>query len=454
MKKTIVALGLSLSAVYAFGQQRVNPALDSLRNEKDAGVLASKLQKLGSGSEEQMMLLQQYYGRNRSKVDSLSKVMLVKFPKGRMATNAAQSKIFGEPTGEKQEAMLGEFKKEFPAADLDQLNYSVAYAYLNSKNKAKVLAFAKEIKSADFRYAIIQGLSTLDVKASESVMAGEVAGLSKGEKNADYDKAVSLYSKILTKAGKNKEALGYTKEAYGKAAGKDDELTRNYGYLLAVNGNHAEALPVLEKLAVAGKADEQVKAQLKMSYAKLNPGKDAQAYLTGLQSTLKENIQQQVAKLMVNEASPNFVVSDASGKKVSLADFKGKTIVLDFWATWCAPCKRSFPAMQMAVNKYKNDPNVKFLFIHTWERIADPLTDAKQYLKANNYTFDLYMDDKDPSTKMNPAVALFGVRGIPAKFVIDGQGRIRYKLTGFGGGNDAAVEELSTMIETSRNPGS
>ncbi|SMC56682.1 hypothetical protein [Pedobacter nyackensis] len=60
------------------------------------------------------------------------------------------------------------------------------------------------------------------------------------------------------------------------------------------------------------------------------------------------------------------------------------------------------------------------------------------------------MDLKDATTEKNPAVSLFGVAGIPAKFVIDGSGHIRFKMSGFGGTNDSAVAELSAMIELSR----
>ncbi|WP_090889151.1 TlpA family protein disulfide reductase [Pedobacter rhizosphaerae] len=129
-----------------------------------------------------------------------------------------------------------------------------------------------------------------------------------------------------------------------------------------------------------------------------------------------------------------------------------KTIVLDFWATWCGPCKASFPAMQKLVNKFKGDDQVKFLFIHTWERSATPQKDAIEYLTGNKFNLDLYMDAKDPNTRSNPAVSAFKVMGIPAKFVIDGDGNTRFKLTGFSGGDDAAVAEVSAMINLAKRP--
>ena len=104
--------------------------------------------------------------------------------------------------------------------------------------------------------------------------------------------------------------------------------------------------------------------------------------------------------------------------------------------------------MQLAVDKYKNDPNVKFLFIHTWERgKLDPAVDAKKYITDHHYSFEVLVDRKDPQTGINKVVSDYGVSGIPTKFVIDPNGVVRFVFTGFSGGDDAALAEISSMIE-------
>ncbi len=104
----------------------------------------------------------------------------------------------------------------------------------------------------------------------------------------------------------------------------------------------------------------------------------------------------------------------------------------------------------MAADRYAADPNVKFLFIHTWENVPDPLADATSFLSKRDYKFDLYMDPRNPTTKRSAAADAFKVTGIPAKFIIDGDGKVRFKVSGFEGKNEAAAEEVVQMVEMAR----
>ncbi|WP_230150061.1 TlpA family protein disulfide reductase [Pedobacter sp. Bi27] len=153
---------------------------------------------------------------------------------------------------------------------------------------------------------------------------------------------------------------------------------------------------------------------------------------------------------MIGLPAANFTLKDLDGNAVSLKDLKGKIVVLDFWSTWCVPCKKSFPAMQLAVNTYKNDPSVKFLFIHTWETTKTPVEDVKKYIAQSGFNFQVLMDLKD-ETGHNAAVEDYGVSAIPAKFIIDKAGNIVFKLTGFTGTDAAALQEISERINLAKN---
>lgn len=107
--------------------------------------------------------------------------------------------------------------------------------------------------------------------------------------------------------------------------------------------------------------------------------------------------------------------------------------------------------MQMAVDKYKNDKDVVFLFIDTWERIDKPLPAVKTFIKDNKYTFNVLMDLKDPATQKCDVIESYKVSGIPTKFVIDKNGKIAFRMTGFSGGDESSVAEISAMIESAKS---
>jgi peroxiredoxin len=98
------------------------------------------------------------------------------------------------------------------------------------------------------------------------------------------------------------------------------------------------------------------------------------------------------------------------------------------------------------VAKYKDNPEVKFIFVDTWENGEDKKKGAQDFITANKYSFDVLMDND------NKVVEQFKVEGIPTKFVIDKNGTIRFKSVGFGGSEDKLMDELTAMIDMAGNP--
>jgi len=211
---------------------------------------------------------------------------------------------------------------------------------------------------------------------------------------------------------------------------------------------HEEALPIMEKLVRDGMATDEIKDLFRKSYIR-NGGSSGtfDKRMASLLKELKEKMEQEAKEKIINEPAYVFSLRDMNGKTVSLPDLKGKVVILDFWATWCGPCINSMPAMQKLVNKYKNDSGVLFLFIDTGEKIPDYETAVKKLMDEKNYDFHVLYDVRDPVTTKCPVAAGYLVKGIPTKLVLDGIGNVRYRIVGFAGGNDAAVEELTAMIE-------
>jgi peroxiredoxin len=197
-----------------------------------------------------------------------------------------------------------------------------------------------------------------------------------------------------------------------------------------------------------GKRSVAFKSELKDWFVK-NEGSDSGYHTLEERALLKEKtrLEELIAKLAMNKPAPDFEVLDINGKTISLASLRGKTVVLDFWATWCQPCVASFPGMQKAVNFFRHDPNVVFMFIHTLEKKgSDVKTQAQQLLSQKGYDFDVYLDLRDPSTDKSPAAEKFQLTAIPAKFIINKEGIIKFSHTGYVS-EDEAVEEIKMMIE-------
>lgn len=187
----------------------------------------------------------------------------------------------------------------------------------------------------------------------------------------------------------------------------------------------------------------------------LNPEKDYETFAKTAALLEKEGKNHFFAKLFIQDVkrrsagavgaeAPDFSLVDLDGKKVKLSDFRGKVVVLDFWATWCGPCIMSFPGMKQSMDKFKDDPNVKFLFVNTYERVStDQWTSTvSSFVKQRGFTtFPVILDIG------GEVAGNFGVNGIPAKFCIDKEGKIKFKSTGYLGSNEAIVKEMTHWVE-------
>ena len=133
--------------------------------------------------------------------------------------------------------------------------------------------------------------------------------------------------------------------------------------------------------------------------------------------------------------APDFTVQDKDGKPVKLSDFKGKTVVLDFWATWCGPCQQSLPHTTKVAKEYA-DKNVVVLAVNVWDKAEAFQTWLPKHPEYAALNFAI---DPNLNQDKSIATALYGVSGIPTQYVIDPSGKIIKSIVGY--------EEGSTDLE-------
>ena len=118
--------------------------------------------------------------------------------------------------------------------------------------------------------------------------------------------------------------------------------------------------------------------------------------------------------------APDFELSDLSGKKVHLSDFQGKVVILDFWATWCGPCRQEVPDFVRLQAKYRQQG----LVVVGLSLDAGGEKAVRPFAEEFNVNYTMLLANDETARRFG------GIVGIPTTFVLDRQGRIVKKFMG------------------------
>lgn len=147
----------------------------------------------------------------------------------------------------------------------------------------------------------------------------------------------------------------------------------------------------------------------------------------------------QQPKQWAGKAFPDFKMTTTDGKKLSKTSLKGKVVLVDFWATWCPPCRAASPEMNKLHQSFAKNGLV-VIGANLGEEKADRLTAAGKYKKEHKFGYTFTTANEDLANKL-------GVQGIPAFFLIDKKGVVQKQWTGFSPGVEkemaAAIKKLT-----------
>ncbi len=457
----------------------------SLNNEQATAVILKEIEGiLKSSLKEELdyILVSNLY--SLAKLPEQSKFFMAlskeKFPSGRMAIGEKIQNFNKEPDLAKKEMMLNEISQKisldpnwkYLQTSLSNYQSQFLYTYINNKDWS---GFKKALERIHLSQKIeLAGLyndaawemqkTSDNLKLAEEFSARSLA-IAKAEwqnpsekpqwstqkqwkvaRESNYGMYEDTYAMVLYRLGEYKKAMPYTKDAIRISNGLNTDENNTYALISEKTQSAKKYIKELEQFVKAGKATSDIKEILKRGYLKSHKSEEGfDDYITVLEKETYLNMIAKLRNTMMDEAVPSFALYDLNKNKIDISELKNKIVVVDFWATWCGPCKASFPTMQKMVTKYKDNLDVKFVFVDTWEKGEDKQKDASDFITANKYTFHVLQDID------NKVVEQFKVNGIPTKFIIDKNGMIRFKSVGWDG-SEKLMNELTAMIELAKDP--
>ena len=414
--------------------------------------------------EEVISLASSWYQQlgMKDKADEIKKSAIASNPKGKVAETARISEVYGEKDPVKRAAMMEKFLADFPQKGTAKENYenTLISIYIGAKKYIEAEAILAKMPNPNgnmynsLAWALIEKGEQLDQavawakKGVDLMRNPDPSSKPPYLSSTQWKKSnvmglgmiLDTYAYGLFQLGKTPEAEAAYEDAFKMTNGDQADVNQRLIECYIKNGHYEKAMTTGLECIKKAKSNEKLVEATKTAYVKVK-GSDAgfDALLAEVKAAAKGDLKKELTKGRVNKPAVEFALKDLQGKVVKLSDLRGKVVVVDFWATWCGPCKASFPYLQQVYNKYKDNPKVVILALNTWENVSGKEREelVKKFMADNKYTFPVLYDEG--------FVEKYGVEGIPTKFVIDKKGMIQFKTIGFTG--EKMVDELTMQLD-------
>jgi thiol-disulfide isomerase/thioredoxin/tetratricopeptide (TPR) repeat protein len=287
----------------------------------------------------------------------------------------------------------------------------------NPEKAARALVYAKRFES------IVSIVETEKVERRD-------AARRKDEVDRGLSRAYLYQARALGTLGKLEEAIEMARKSYER--NPSENAAHEAGRWLAKAGKNQEAAEMFANALMVPDARATDSDRADDRKAMSEAWKKAKGSETGLGEVIlaaydRTNALVAERNRKLKELDPNrevtdpiqYTISDMSGGTLKLADLKGKVLVLDFWATWCGPCRAQYPLYEEVKKRFKDRKDVVFLAINSDEDTSL----VRPFLEQMKWNKNVYFDDG--------LARLMSVASIPATVVFDKEGQIASRMNGF-----------------------
>lgn len=408
---------------------------------------------------------------------ALKDEIVQKFPRSRLAVSIRVTEALSEKDIVKAavlfEALAKDFENERGINEIYEIYFSTISKDLSKFDAQKVISITEKYEESQFdalveeskpktprvsQYKYLKTVLEISDKLRKGFPAESLRFAQKGldffgktsvDENAkDLEllfHQVIFHAYLALKDWKNAQKSGLELIKWSESSAPDtnfDEAKfhRNYAIVL----ENLKQIPLArEHFFIASILDTDFQKDWKAFDSKYPLSPTAKAGFEKLTKTKFEKflisresiVKAKLLKTEQNIPASDFRLEDLNGKVVSLKDFNGKFLIMNFWATWCAPCVGELELLKTAYKNYRDNPKIAFAVVSTDEERGKVLVEAKK----RGYEFPIFYADKKMETD-------YKLDSIPRLFIIDAQGNIRFLKVGFKD-NGYYLKELDWMIE-------
>jgi len=411
----------------------------------------------GDARETGYFLLMTYAlaGRREQRVESLATDFIKEFPRSELASAFIITMLqvkYEQPTVLWAAEMI-EWQKKYP--DDPEINIQLAEYYRDRSWKTALGYYRNAVKNSDDPKAAARFAEVAATKGKNFAEASKYLKKAITETTADrYRKLLwwrdfserramlletqtTLYTTLgwlSFKYGKYEDALGELLVADSLLTSIPDYEEELYRRLLTVSekaGDLAARQIALLNIMLVESEDRTIQKALQDIYL-LDHGD-----IEGFEEWLHAEELKIALRRRMNVPVPNFPLLTLAGDTVYASEFVGKVVVINFWATWCAPCKEEIPKLNQLVRDYQGRDDVVFIGISSEE----PQT-VDSFLDANTFLYEAYID---PSGTLS---TMFEVSAIPTHTVIDAKGMLQFHYAGAIPNIDKILAmEINSLLE-------